>query len=252
MRGVMSEVRRSGMWATPNSSKDRCGNSDKPKERAHHCADRRDIRIPATSSTAALTSSFTTTASNWSACASSASAAARRRSISAASSSPRSTRRRRCSSRDGGRTNTSKRSVGKRLPGRQRALDVDLQQHVLPGGQVLLDGRTGGAVRVAEDLERLEEAAAARASASNSSGRTKRYSTPSTSPGRGARVVAETESQIDGSRSQKLAHDGALADPRRADDHEENCQVRPRARSSGGRADPPAGCDRDRGSDDSR
>ena len=68
--------------------------------------------------------------------------AASRRSICSGSSVPRASSRRRCSSRDGGRTNTSSAS-GILAPHGERALDVDLEQHVVAGGEVLGDELAG-------------------------------------------------------------------------------------------------------------
>ena len=52
MRGVMSEVRRSAMWKLQILRESGVGTLAWVEARTHHCAERRDSRIPATSSTA--------------------------------------------------------------------------------------------------------------------------------------------------------------------------------------------------------
>jgi hypothetical protein len=49
--------------------------------------------------------------------------------------------------------------VGERLPNREGALDVDLEDHVVTRPEVLLDGRPGCSFEVVVDLEPLQEAA---------------------------------------------------------------------------------------------
>ena len=71
---------------------------------------------------------------------------------------PGEARRRRSSSGDGGLTNTST-AVREHVPDLQRPLHVDLEEDVVPGGEVLLDRAPRGALEVAVDLEPLEEAA---------------------------------------------------------------------------------------------
>ena len=144
------------------------------------------------------------------------SAAARRRSISAGVvGAPRSTSRRRCSSRDGGRTNTSRR-VGELLPDRQRALDVDLEQHVVTGGEVLLD-RAPGACPSGRRRPRTTRGSppASRRRLELVPGRRSGSRRRRPRPGRGARVVADTESQSDGIALEEPADDRCPCRPPR-------------------------------------
>ena len=198
MRGVMSEVRRSAMWMTPDLGKRRDRRTSVSALRrtaglqdTSHLAHRpyRRRRSPRRRRIAPPRPPRR-----------------RPRRVGARSRPGRrpraATRRRRCSSRDGGLTNTSS-AVGKRLPDRQRALDVDLEQHVLARRQVLLHRRPRRAVRVAEDLERTRGSRPARAALRTPPGR--RTGSRRRRPRRAAAHASwPTPKPDDGSRSRSL------------------------------------------------
>jgi hypothetical protein len=74
---------------------------------------------------------------------------------------------------------------------------------VLAARQRIFHRRAQGAVHVAVHLGMLDEGAS-RISSRKRAGERKWYSRPSTSPGRGVRVVAETEKRTRGSCSKSL------------------------------------------------
>ena len=158
-------------------------------------------RSKSTNSRAARpTSSLTTTSSNSRAAASSSRARARRRAIAASSSVPRPRSRASSSAKLGGRQEDQQR-LGHRGAHLPRALQLDLQQHGLARGQPPLDRRRGACrtgCRRTPPTPGSRPSATARVEllARSRSG----SAAPSTSPGRGARVVAETDTHRSGRR----------------------------------------------------
>ena len=104
---------------------------------------RRSSRIAATSPTARSTSSLTTTASKRSASASSASARASRRSRSAGSSPAVALEQAAALLLPGRRPDEHEQRLRERLPYGERALDVELEQHVVAGGEGSSTGARG-------------------------------------------------------------------------------------------------------------
>ena len=106
---------------------------------------------------------------------------------------------------------------------RQRALDVDLEEHVVAGGEVLLDRARGACPSGRRRPRTTRGSRRRRAAASNSlRGRRSGSRRRRPRPGAAARVVAETDNQRLGSRSSSRLTIGALADPRRAGEHEQD------------------------------
>ena len=177
-------------------------------------------RIPATSATTRSRSSLTTTTSNSPARASSSAAAARRASSvgrrlgAPPDEAPAQLRRRR-------RLHEHEHRLRELPLDPERPLHVDLEQHVDPGGEPLLDRAPGGALQLAEHLEPLQEAIGV-AHLTKPSGRDEVVVDP-VHLGRAPRPSRVGHRRPQGRDPlQQLLGDGALADARRAGEHEQH------------------------------
>src|SRR5271170_3971352 len=135
------------------------------------------------------------TSNSWAA-ASSSSAAASRRARTSGGSVPRPVSLRTSSSQDGGARNTSRASGAARLTCRAPATSISSRQ-ATPASSLSVRGARGVPYRYPANRAHSSSAPSA-ISRSNSASSTKQYSRPSTSPGRGRRVVTDTEIQISG------------------------------------------------------
>jgi hypothetical protein len=133
---------------------------------------------------------------------------------------------------------------------RQRALDVHLEQHVVPAGQVLLDRLTRRAVQVAVDVEPLEEPAGVADALELGAVDEDIVRAVDLTGTTWARRRRDRQPQPRVARSE-LPDDGPLADPGRARDDEQDAQgVPPISRSAS--AALRAGCGRARAGAGSR